>query len=215
MVDDKAEMGKGCPRVGTQQAASLPVGLVQNLLGLVIRTISNTKEYQIMAHHTATEHSEAYAKVNDLIKGIRLAMLTTVGPDGHLRSRPMDTQQMEFDGDLWFMTEADAPKVADIAGTNKVNVSYANPEKQRYVSVQGHATLVRDRAKIKELWSPEHKIWFPNGPDDPNLALIKVKAEEIEYWDSSSNPVGQVIGFVKALVTGKEQETSDNEKIKL
>jgi general stress protein 26 len=168
-----------------------------------------------MAHHTATERNETHAKITGLIKGIRLAMLTTVGPDGHLRSRPMDTQDAEFDGDLWFFTEANAPKVADIASNSKVNVSYANPEKQRYVSVQGHAMLVRDRAKIKELWSPEHKIWFPGGPDDPNLALIKVKAEEVEYWDSASNPVGQVIGFVKALVTGNEQEMGENEKIRL
>jgi general stress protein 26 len=203
------------PKVPHVQQLGSGAKVVQNLLCVMLQNISNTKEYQTMAHHTATERSEAYAKVNDLIKGIKFAMLTTVGPDGHLRSRPMDTQQIEFDGDLWFFTEADAPKVADIARNNKVNVSYANPEKQRYVSVQGHAILIRDQAKNKELWSPEHKIWFPNGPEDPNLGLIKVQVEEIEYWDSASNPVGRAIDFVKALVTGNEREMGENEKIKL
>ena len=49
--------------------------------------------------HSQTESIQKFAK---MIEDIDFAMLTTVQPDGSLRSRPMSTQQAEFDGTLWF-----------------------------------------------------------------------------------------------------------------
>lgn len=142
-------------------------------------------------------------KLHDLIKDIRFAMLTTVEDDGTLRSRPMATQEFEFDGDLWFFTSADAPKVKEAQHDRHVNVSYSDPNNQKYVSVSGKAELVRDRAKIEELWNPLFKAWFPDGLDDPNLALLKVNVDKAEYWDSPSSKVVRLLGFAKAIVTGK------------
>lgn len=166
-------------------------------------------------HNEPTTRAEAIARLNELMKGIKFAMLTTVEPDGQLRSRPMATQQVEFDGDLWFFTQADAPKVDEIAREHQVNVSYALPNKQRYISVSGRAQLVRDRAKMAELWSEPLKIWFPDGIDDPNIALLKVRVEQAEYWESSSTAVGRVIDFVKALATKDDRQLGTNEKLDL
>ena len=154
-------------------------------------------------------------KLDEMIKDIDFAMLTTVAEDGSLHSRPMSTQRAEFDGNLWFFTQASAPKVGEIEHEQRVNVSYAKPESQRYVSVSGRATVVRDRAKIKELWSPELKAWFPGGADDPDLALLKVAVERAEYWDSPSSAVAHAISFVKAMVTGQPADPGENEKIEL
>ncbi len=162
-----------------------------------------------------TTRAEAIAKLRKLIKGIKFAMLTTVEPDGSLRSRPMGTQETEFDGDLWFLTAADAPKVQEIQRERQVNVSYAAPDDQRYVSVSGSATLVHDRQRVREYWSEPLKIWFPNGPDDPNLALLKVRVERAEYWESGSNAVGRAIDFAKAMITGDERQLGKNEKLDL
>lgn len=162
-----------------------------------------------------TDNNENIKKLRELIKDIRFAMLTTVEEDGTLRSRPMATQQTEFDGDLWFFTNANAPKVDEVQQEQHVNVSYANPEKQKYVSVSGKAQLVRDRQKIEELWNPLYKAWFPNGLDDPNLALLKVNVDRAEYWDSPSSAVVRLVGFVKALTTGKPYSGGENEKIDL
>jgi general stress protein 26 len=115
----------------------------------------------------------------------------------------MATQQVEFDGDLWFFTLVDSPKVEESQHYRDVNVSFANPEKQHYVSVSGTATLVRDRRKIEELWNPFYRTWFPQGLDDPNIALLKVHAEKAEYWDSPSSAVVHLFGVVKATLTGK------------
>lgn len=134
--------------------------------------------------------------LRDLIKGIKFAMLTTVDEDGTLRSRPMATQQSEYTGDLWFFTQAGAHKVHEVERQHQVNVSYADPDGQRYVSVSGTAELVRDRQKAAELWSPLYKAWFPQGLEDRELALLCVGVEKAEYWASPSSRVAQLVGFV-------------------
>lgn len=162
-----------------------------------------------------TGRADAVKKLGELIKEIEFAMLTTVEEDGSLRSRPMATQQVEFDGDLWFFTRADAPKVEEIEREHQVNASYSRPDAQRYVSLSGTARLVRDRAKIEELWNPAYKAWFPEGLDDPQLALLKVTVEKGEYWESSASAIVHLIGFAKAVVTGQEYHPGENEKIDL
>ena len=162
-------------------------------------------------------HTENVGKLAKLIKDVRVAMLTTVEADGYLRSRPMATQQTEFEGTLWFFTWIDSAKVHEIERDHHVNLAYANPSDEVYVSVSGTARVVRDQAKAKELWNPLHKAWFPKGLDDPNLGLLRVDVEKAEYWDSPSSAVVQLIGFAKAITTGKryDEEATDHEKITL
>jgi general stress protein 26 len=165
-----------------------------------------------------TSHEEDKGGIEilrDRIKDVRIAMLTTIDQDGSLRSRPMATQSAEFDGELWFFTGAGSPKVAEVQEDQRVNVSYANPGDNLYVSVSGMAKLVQDRAKAEELWNPALKAWFPDGLDDPNLALLKVKVEKAEYWDGPSSKMVQLAGFVKAIVTGKPYDPGENEKLEL
>ncbi|HEV2846657.1 MAG TPA: pyridoxamine 5'-phosphate oxidase family protein [Thermoanaerobaculia bacterium] len=164
-----------------------------------------------MAH--ASERSDV-EKLRDLIKGISFAMLTTVDEDGSLRSRPMQTQEAEFNGELWFFTSASSAKVDEVQSDQRVNVSYSDPDDNRYVSLSGTASLVRDREKIKELWKPVLKAWFPDGLEDPDLALLRVKVEKAEYWDSPSSKMVQLFGFLKALATGERLDyAGENEKV--
>ena len=129
----------------------------------------------------------------------------------------MATQDSEFDGSVRFFTSYDSAKVHEIERDQHVNLAYANPSDEVYVSVSGVARTVRDRAKINELWSPIHKAWFPNGPDDPNIALLRVDVDKAEYWDSPSSTVVQLFGFAKAIVTGKPygEEGADHEKLRI
>ncbi|HYP15189.1 MAG TPA: pyridoxamine 5'-phosphate oxidase family protein [Bryobacteraceae bacterium] len=160
-------------------------------------------------------HEENVAKLAKLLKGIRIGMLTTAQADGTLRSRPMATQQTEFDGVLWFFTELSSAKTDEIEQDHHVNISYAKPDDQVYVSVSGRARSVRDLQKAKELWNPMNKAWFPNGPEDPNVGLLRVEVDQAEYWDSPSNPVVHMIGFAKAIATGKRyaDEGTDHAKV--
>lgn len=156
------------------------------------------------------EHSErnrVIKQLGELIRGIKVAMLTTVESDGTLRSRPMAAQQAAFDGDLWFFTDAGAAKVDEVQRHHQVNLSYIHTEQDRYVSVSGLAELVRDRKKMEELWDPSYKAWFPKGVDQPGLALIRVNVQKAEYWDSLSSSGAQLIGFTKGPAA-KEGEGS-------
>ncbi|HEX8289503.1 MAG TPA: pyridoxamine 5'-phosphate oxidase family protein [Pyrinomonadaceae bacterium] len=157
---------------------------------------------------------QSIVKLNDLIKGIKTAMLTTLD-GGVLRSRPMQTQEFEFDGDLWFFTSSNTHKAEEIEKDNRINVSYAAPSVNTYVSVSGTAEIVKDQAKIDELWNEIHRAWFPEGKDSPDLVLLKIAVEQAEYWDSPSSTIVQIAGFVKAMVTGERADGGENEKLNL
>ncbi len=162
-----------------------------------------------------TSHQEQLAKLNELIKDIEIAMLVTAEIDGTLRSRPMATQKRDFNGDLWFFTKDHTPKVEEVEQDKHVNLVYSAPDKQCYISVSGTARVVRERAKIEELWSPELKAWFPEGKDDPEIALLQIKPTQAEYWDSSSSAIVHLIGVTKAVLTGESYQPGENEKVDL
>jgi len=155
---------------------------------------------------------EGAEKLKELLEGIDFCMLTTIA-NGELRSRPMSTQTFDETGDLWFFTSDNTHKVDEINADNRVNVAYSQPDDNKYVSVSGRAELSKDRAKIEELWNPILKAWFPDGVDDPHLALLKISVDNAEYWESSSSTLVQIAGFVKAVVTGKEMDGGDHAKI--
>ena len=151
-------------------------------------------------------------KIRKLTEDIDFCMLTTIDA-GHMRSRPMSTQQTEFDGDLWFFTDDNTHKIDEIAKDNRVCAAYAKPASDTYVSISGRAEVVRDPAQMEELWSPVLKAWFPDGLEDPHLCLLKVTAEQAEYWDSPSGKLVQLFGFVKAIATGEEADWGENKKV--
>jgi general stress protein 26 len=152
-------------------------------------------------------------KLADLIDEAGIAMLTTEEPDGSLRSRPLATLQMDSEGKLWFFTELSSGKVGEIDQHRKVNLSYANPEKQSYVSVCGSARLFRDRDKMRELWTPGIEPWFPDGLADPDLALLEITVSEAEYWDSPESRAGRLFGLAKALTKGNAGQAAEHGKV--
>jgi general stress protein 26 len=160
-----------------------------------------------------SQQGDAVAKLWEMIKDIDFTMFTTACPDGTLRSRPMSTQRAEFDGDLWFFTERGTGKTFEIRNEQHVCLGYADPGKNRYVSVSGVATLVDDKAKAKELWTPPLKAWFPDGPESPEVELIRVHVTEAKYWDSPSSKVVKLVGFVKAIATGQKYRPGENQKL--
>lgn len=149
-----------------------------------------------------SQADDGMAKVGDLVKEIKFAMLTTQCSDGTLHSRPMSTLQMDEDGCLWFFTGRHSSKMEDIDEQCQVNVAYARTDKQDYLSVTGTAELVQDRSKMEALWTPWLKPWFQNGLDDPELVLLKVKVDTADYWDAPGSAVKRLYGLGKGVLTG-------------
>lgn len=152
-------------------------------------------------------------KLTDLIKDARIGMLVTINAEGEMESRPMAVQEAEFDGDLWFFAYEDSGVCRDIEARPHVNVAIGDSKHQSWVSVSGKASLVRDREKAEELWSPLYHTYFPDGLETPGLVLIKVYAESAQYWDSPSSKVVHLFGMVKGMVTGKEINRGESETI--
>ncbi|MCM3389879.1 pyridoxamine 5'-phosphate oxidase family protein [Ureibacillus chungkukjangi] len=153
---------------------------------------------------------EEIQTLRELIKDIDMAMLTTATEEG-LVSRPMKTQEVEFDGDLWFFTKKDTNKYDEILQNQDVNVAYVG---KSYVSVRGRAEIIEDLDKKKELWSKVYEKIMQTSYDDPNLILIKVKAEAAEYWESG-NLIKKIVFYYKRM-TGQSSQTTDiNETLEL
>jgi general stress protein 26 len=127
----------------------------------------------------------------------------------------MWTHDRDFDGELWFFTHHHSPKVDEVERDHHVSLSYADPTRDRYVSVSGRAWLVRDKEKARELWNPTLRAWFPQGLDDPELALLRVKVTKAEYWDTPNSRMVQLVGFVKGVLTGEPYRPGDNAKVNL
>jgi general stress protein 26 len=149
--------------------------------------------------------NEAHEKLVEMIKDIQFTMLTTVNSEGRLHSRPMATLEVDknnFDGTLWFFTKRDSLKVQEINREKEVNLSYANPDSQRYISLTGLASVEKDVNKMRELWNPMLKSWFPDELNDPELALLKVEVDSAEYWEAPQSKVIQTM----AMISGKTSE---------
>jgi len=163
-----------------------------------------------------TKGSADFEKLREMLKDIDFCMLTTVDEDGDLHSRPMSLNgEVDENGNLWFFTSTNSHKVSEVARHPRCNASFAKPDDNRYVSISGTAELIRDKNKIEELWKPELKIWFPDGPDEPDIALLRVAIEKAEYWDSPGGKVAQVVSFVSALIKGESADWGENEKLEL
>jgi general stress protein 26 len=152
-------------------------------------------------------------KVAELLKDERFGLFTTIAPDGTLISRPMALQQVEFDGDLWFFAERSSRKVGHITANPQVNVSTSGSSS--WVSLTGHAVVVDDLAKKRELWNSLVEAWFPDGPEDPDVVLLRVDAASAEYWDSPGGRVASVLSFAKAKLTGQAYDGGENETVQL
>ncbi|GAA3573056.1 pyridoxamine 5'-phosphate oxidase family protein [Microlunatus spumicola] len=157
--------------------------------------------------------SASPAKVADLASDIKFAMLTTVDADGELVSRPMAHQEVEADGDLWFFSSRDSRKVEHVRSNPHVAVTLASSS--TWVSINGSAAVVDDVEKAKELWSVDMEAWFPQGPEDPSIVLIKVSGETAEYWDGPGGRVSSVLSLAKSKLTGQRYSGGENEKVDL
>jgi general stress protein 26 len=137
------------------------------------------------------------------IKDVKFGMFTTQDASNMLTSRPLTSQQIDADGNMWFFVSDQEAFTRELLDNPSVNVSFADVDDHLYVSVSGRAELLRDRAKAEELWNPMVKAWFPQGLDDPHLALLRVHIQAAEYWDTANSKMVTLFAMAKAAITGK------------
>jgi general stress protein 26 len=153
----------------------------------------------------APDHGDL-RKLGELIDNIEVAMMTTRAADGSLVSRPLQTLKLDDNGELIFFTAADSHKVDELTQESGVNLAYADPGEQRYVSVRGRARMDRDEATIGELWSPVQKVFFPEGKDDPNLMVLRVRVLDASYWEAAGNFIARALDVARGMISDSPQD---------
>lgn len=160
--------------------------------------------------------AEKRDQLRGLMKGIDIAMFTTWGESGFPVSRPLSTQEVEFDGKaLWFFTRRSSAKVEEIRRNPKVNVAYASKERNVYLSVAGTAEAIADQALIDVFWNDAMKAFFAGGRTDPDLVLLKVTVHTVEYWDGPSTLLGKAIAFVISRVRKDDSAMGDSGQLRM
>jgi general stress protein 26 len=166
-------------------------------------------------YDTHDQTAQGQDKLAELIKDIKFAMFTTHKQQGHLHSRPMTTQNKRIEDDsLWFFMSRSGDPVAEFQGDDQVNLAYANPSSDTYVSVSGVAQVVDDHAKKQALWNKAAEAWFKGGVDDPDLALVRVRIEHADYWDVKESKIVQLYKMAEASVTGKPPKMGEHGHIR-
>lgn len=153
--------------------------------------------------------------LTDFIKDIRVAMMTTMGADGMPHTRPMYTYPPEPSepDTLWFTTDVQSHKVQELRERPMVHLTYSDTAGNNYVAVTGEGELVNDRARLREMWNIHTKAWFPGGPDDPNLGLLRVRIKRAEYWDGPSRPA-YLLSVAKAVLSGGQPEGGEHRVVR-
>lgn len=132
---------------------------------------------------------KSLAELAEKMKDIDFAVLSTRTENGAIAARPMsNNREVEFDGDSYFFTCDDTRTVSDIAREPQVGLAYQAKSgmlglRPFFLTVEGRAELIRDKARFAAHWTKDLDAWFKQGVDTPGLTLIKVRAERIHYWD--------------------------------
>ena len=134
----------------------------------------------------------ALKDVAKALKHIDFVMLNSHADSGVITGRPMsNNRDVEFDGDSWFFADENSSVYREVQTDPRVTLS-AQGDKgllgkpPLFLSIEGRAELIHDKALIEAHWIPELKRWWPDGPHSAGIVLIKVHAERITYWDGDS-----------------------------
>ncbi len=155
-----------------------------------------------MSEERSLHGTNAIKKIQDLADEMPICMFLTSLGDRPIPTRPMATQRIDDDGCIWFLSSRSSMKDSDIRRDPQVQLIYANRDNAEYLSILGEAEELDDHELKKELWSPMAKTWFPNGVEDPDLTVIRVRAQEGHYWDTKHGRFVAMAKIAASAVTG-------------
>jgi general stress protein 26 len=158
--------------------------------------------------------SKEHDRVWDITEKIGVCILTTIASDG-MRSRPMHATTDRDAGCLWFITDQRGAKEDEIEAAPEVCLAFAETSSNTYLSITGKSEMRRDAAKAEALWNTEAQAWWPKGPTDPDVRVLKVMPEKAEYWDSRGNSITVALKLAIARATGDRPDFEEGAKVRI
>ena len=129
------------------------------------------------------------AEISEKMRDIDFAVLLTRTVGGSIAGRPMsNNREVGFDGDSYFFTCNDTRTVADIERDPNVGLAYQAKSgmlglKPFFVTLEGRAIPIRDKAEFAKRWTKDLDGWFKQGVDTPGLVMLRIEADRLHYWD--------------------------------
>lgn len=159
-----------------------------------------------------TQKTDEKAKVHEILKGFSTAMFVTLGPGGRPEARPMHVAEFEDGSDeICFLTGQSGSLAGELQKEAVVLLTFQK-DNAAYVSLRGRARIDHDRNRIRELWQEAYKAWFPRGPEDPEIALVRVEPIDAEYWDNRGmNKLEYLFKAAKAYVKKETPEVTNGD----
>lgn len=164
-----------------------------------------------MTHHDPQVDNEAVATVVDLMRDQPICMMTTISSDQALLARPMTVQEVEDGGDAWLFASADTDAVTDLEADARVNLAFASSD--AWVSLAGRAEVADDADRARELWSRPAEAWF-DGPEDPALRLVHVRADSAQYWETPGR-AATLVSMLTASFTDDPPDVGESDQVDL
>ena len=138
---------------------------------------------------------EAIDKLKSLVDSIDIGMVASYpNNQDFVHAVPMSRQEVDDNGDVWFLLSAESETYKNLEKNSKVSVLFSDVKNYQFVNINGKATLSRDQARIDKYWNKMYEAWFEKGKDDPNIRILKVDPSEGNYWDNKSN---KIVTFMK------------------
>ncbi len=170
--------------------------------------MDSINQQQPEKNHEDLQGKEAVKVIRELAgKAKTCFFITAIQTGKPLHIRPMSVQDIDDQGNFWFLSADDSHKNEELDQDDRVQLLFQGSAHSDFLSIYGKATVSRDRQKIDELWEPIIKTWFTGGKDDPRITVIKVEPEEGYYWD---NKHGNAVAFAKMMVGAAIGKTLDD-----
>ncbi|ASZ13489.1 pyridoxamine 5'-phosphate oxidase family protein [Chitinophaga pendula] len=156
---------------------------------------------------TENLHSqEAIDKLKKLVDKIDIGMLCSNINSGHLHAVPMSRQEVDEEGNIWFLFSSESDTYQHIQHDNKVSLLYSDIKDYNFLSINGTAEVSRDTARIDKYWNKMIEAWFEKGKEDPRIRVLRVTPSEAHYWDNKTN---KLVTFFKVALSAVSDQKMD------
>jgi general stress protein 26 len=151
-------------------------------------------------------------RVWDIIEKVGVCMLTTQAA-GRLRARPIEARPDRKAGLIFAVTDVHSAKQDEIEARPDIGLVFVDTKAKAYLSITARARVMRDASRIADVWRKTDEVWWPGGPTDPNVCLLRIDPLTAELWDGPASTARTVFEFAKAWLTGEEPDLGENRKV--
>jgi general stress protein 26 len=159
--------------------------------------------------------TEAIAKIKEMAEDIKTCMFFTELSVRPVPTRPMSVQEVDDQGNLWFLSSKSSNKNVEIKHDNEVQLVFAKNSDSHFLSIFGTAVIYTDRSHVEDVWTPIAKTWFEEGKNDPEATVIKVTPQDAYYWDTKDGKLVSLLKMAAGAITGNVDDGGVEGRLKV